>query len=465
MATNNYKPIGVTGLNVNGGRINEEFLTELRGDKWRRVIREMADQDETVAASLLLVEMIMRQVEFSVEPFSTDSMVDGESTKVVSPDDKERAVFVDDCLYDMANTWDDTIAEILTMLPWGFAPLEQTYKRRADGRIGWLSWSIRAQDSVDDWVWNPDGSVAGFWQMAPPNYRRVFIPAEKILLFRTTSRKENPEGKSILRGAYRPWYFKKNIANSEAIGIERNLNGFPVMYVPPEITSADATDDQKAAYAEAKNIVVNMRVDEQQGVVLPAYFDADGNRMFEIMLLSTSGTGQFDTDIVLRRYDRGIAMAMMTDVILIGHENVGSKALVGDRIGLLSTALTSWLDSICEVINRFAIPKLFKLNGWPVDQLPRLVHGDIEKINLVDLADYVSKLSGSIIEPDEELERHMRQQADLPEKAKPRKQPQPVIQPGPIDSDAPDDNEDEPDDAQMSREFTEAAKRIVARGW
>ncbi|WP_155274431.1 hypothetical protein [Piscirickettsia salmonis] len=44
-------------------------------------------------------------------------------------------------------------------------------------------------------------------------------------MFRTTSRKGNPEGRSILRNAYQPWYYKKNLESIESIGIERNLVG------------------------------------------------------------------------------------------------------------------------------------------------------------------------------------------------------------------------------------------------
>ena len=44
--------------------------------------------------------------------------------------------------------------------------------------------------------------------------------------------KGNPEGRRILRDAYRAWYFKKRLEEFEAIGVERDLAGMPVGKVP-----------------------------------------------------------------------------------------------------------------------------------------------------------------------------------------------------------------------------------------
>ena len=57
--------------------------------------------------------------------------------------------------------------------------------------------------------------LAGFTVKALPESGSKESRAEPLaaqwqaLLFRTKSRKDNPEGRSILRNAYRPWYFKE----------------------------------------------------------------------------------------------------------------------------------------------------------------------------------------------------------------------------------------------------------------
>jgi hypothetical protein len=471
MATSDYKNLGTTGLNRQGGRIYEEPLVALNGPRWRKIVREMSEQDAIIGAILFVAEMLIRQVEWTVEPFSdgtTTTDADGKTTQAISPDAQEHATFIEDCLYDMADTWDDTLAEILTMLPWGFAPLEVTMKRREDRSIGWAGWGIRAQDTVDEWQFDEDGNVTGIWQLAPPKYQRVLIPIEKCLLFRTTSRKGNPEGRSILRSAYRSWYMKKNIENIEGVGIERDLAGLPVAYVPPNILSSNATSDETAMLTSIKEIVTNIRRDEQEGVVWPLAYDDNGNKLFDLALLSTGGARSFDTDKIIGRYDQRIAMTVLADFILLGHEKVGSFSLSSDKTNLFGTALSAWLDSIAETVNRFAIPKLMRLNGWPADQLPRLVHGDLERVSMAELADYVSKLTGSnVIVADDDLERHMRQQADLPEPGTPRNPPEAAM---PEDDPSEDDPGEEPqedkpkDDAEMAA-MLQAAARILARGW
>ena len=76
------------------------------------------------------------------------------------------------------------------------------------------------------------GQSAGNDSDAASGLGTYTIPMSKALLFRTKSRKNNPEGRSILRNAYRSWYFKRRIQEIEGIGIERDLAGLPVMHGP-----------------------------------------------------------------------------------------------------------------------------------------------------------------------------------------------------------------------------------------
>ena len=129
------------------------------------------------------------------------------------------------------------------MLPFGYSVFEIVYKIRrgpnsrspkfrsnfTDGLVGWRKIAMRAQDTISEWVIDEDGGIRGYYQNAAPNYETVFIPIEKSLLFRTEVNKNNPEGRSLLRNAYRSYYFLKRIQELEAIGIERELAGLPVL--------------------------------------------------------------------------------------------------------------------------------------------------------------------------------------------------------------------------------------------
>ncbi len=183
-------------------------------------------------------------------------------------------------------------------------------------------------------------------QLDPSGAGLVTIPIEKALLFRTTTAKASPEGRSLLRNAVRPWWFKRRIEEFEAIGIERDLAGLPVAYVPPDYLSSNATQAEKQVLAAIQQIVTSIKRNEQEGVVFPAMFDADGHRVMDLQLLSSGGSRQFDTDRIITRYDQRIAMTVLSDFLLLGHDRVGSFALGSSKIDLWTSAVESIARSI-----------------------------------------------------------------------------------------------------------------------
>lgn len=239
------KEIGRIGQRRYGGVIYEEFLHELRGKRGIEAYREMSENDDVVGAILFAIEMLVRQTDWNVEP-GGDSQADIDA-----------AEFVESCMNDMQNTWIDTISEILSFLTFGWSYHEIVYKRRmgrtkdgrtrskyTDGLIGWRKLPIRAQETLYQWEYDDEDNLKGMTQMPPPSYNLYTIPIEKALLFRTKSRKDNPEGRSILRNAYRSWYFKRRIQEVEGIGIERDLAGLPVIYGPSDLDIWNPDDEQ-----------------------------------------------------------------------------------------------------------------------------------------------------------------------------------------------------------------------------
>jgi hypothetical protein len=259
----------------------------------------------------------------------------------------------------------------------------------------------------------------------------IKIPIEKALLFRTAAHKGSPEGVSILRRSWRAWYFKTKIEEIEAIGIERDLAGLPVMYVPENILRAETGADVLLR-DEFISVAVNVRRDEQEAVLMPLAFDEHGNQLYKFELLSSAGSRQIDTSVVLARKDRAIAGTMLADFILVGHEGVGSFALHSDKTALFGTALGSILDSIQAVLNRHLVPRLFALNGWQRESFPTWEHGDVEKMDMKLLGETVRNLaqSGMMLFPDDNLEDHLRHLLSFPARELDGLMPAPVSVPG-----------------------------------
>lgn len=406
--------IGRIGQKRYGGTFYEEFLRELRGKKGIETYREMAENDDTIGAILFAVEMLIRQASWNVEP--------GGDT----PKDKEAAEFVEQCMHDMQDTWTDTISEILSFLTYGWSFHEIVYKRRMgktrdqktrskynDGLIGWRKLPIRAQETLYQWEYDDEDNLIAMTQLPPPNYGLITIPMDKAMLFRTKSRKGNPEGRSILRNAYRSWYFKRRIQEYEGIGIERDLAGLPVFTAPEDIAIWDEDDpDMVKLRTGMEAMVQKIRVDELAGIVKP--------HGFEFELLNSGGSKQFDTNAIIQRYDTGMAMTVLADFVFLGHQQVGSFALSSDKTELFSMAIGAYLDIICETFNSQGIPQLIDVNGSHFDGItdyPKLAHGDIENADIQKLAAYIKDMTGvGILVPDDGLEDYVREAAGLPER-------------------------------------------------
>jgi hypothetical protein len=385
-----FSEIGASGFRRFGGQVYEEFLQQLRGLAGIRAYREMRDNDPIIGAVMFAIEQVIEKASWYIRAGGTSAL------------DKEAAEFLKSCMHDMTHTWQDFIGECLTMLTYGWCWIELCYKQRKgfnsnpklssrenDGLIGWQKLARRHQQSFYEWLYDEkDQDLVGFAQMPPPSYKIREIPLYKSIHLRTKLDSENPDGRSILRNAYRPWYFKKNIEEIEAIGLERDLVGLPIIH-PAE--GIDLDDPEHADIKEElKKIVANLRRDEQDGIVLPFGFELE-------LLGNGNSRRQFDTDKIINRYDKRVAASVLAQFIMLGMDRVGSFALNKGHSDLFLVAVQSMLNKLAEQINRNAIPKLFAANAkFAVlgSKLPYLKPSKVTDPNLSELADYVMKLGG-----------------------------------------------------------------------
>lgn len=411
--------LGSTGLKRSAGYINEEFLPALKGRKAVQVFREMSENDPVVGALLFAVDRLLRQINWRVEPASHNE------------EDKKAAEFLESCMEDMTHTWDEFITEVLTMLPYGWAYHEVIYKKRVgphekdakyrsrytDGKIGWRKMPIRSQETLQKWIFDDKGGIKGMVQLAPPQYKTTFLPIDKSLLFRVTTVKNNPEGRSFLRNAYRPWYYKKRLEEIEGIGVERDLAGLPVAKVPHDYLAAKKGTDKAKMVDAFRKMVRSVRRDEQEGVVIPTSYDQDTKQpLFDFSLLNSGGGRTFDTNSIIQRYEQRILMTVLADFIMVGHQGQGSYALHTDKTGLFRASINSVSQAIADVLNRYAVPRLFAVNGWKVDQLPQFEPGDVDPPDLQQLAMFMGQMNQAGVQwfPDPELEKFLRDAARLP---------------------------------------------------
>jgi len=404
-----FKEIGNTGLRESTGSIYEEFLPKLQWPRAGAVYQEMSYNDPVITAILLCSRQLIRKVEWSIEPASKN------------PADEEAAEFLRTCMNDMSTTWSAFIDDLMSFFEYGWSYMEVVYKKRNgskgkkgsskydDNRIGWRKISGRSQTTLHSWEIDEYGSIRGMRQYTSDGI--VFIPIERALLFRTTTARNNPEGKSFLRGAYRPWYFKKHIEEVEGIGIERDLAGLPVITAPAGLDLFDK-DNPKAVETknDALKLVSSIRRDRNEGIVL-----SDG---WKVELLSSNSNRQFDTNSVINRHDQRIAITMLSDIVMMGGDKVGSFALAKTKESMLAAALDAQLANVLDILNEIAVPRLFALNTFTgLTGLPKFKVTSVITPNLTELGNFIKALSGAQMPlfPDIDLENYLRRLVNFPE--------------------------------------------------
>lgn len=383
------KPQGIMGFKTSSGSIVEEFIRDLQFPAAGKVYQEMSSNDAVIGSCLYLIETVIRGANWDV-------IMDDPN----APFDEEAIAFVKSCMFDMSGqTWDDFICDALSMLIYGFSFHEIVYKIRrgplekdpkfkskySDGKIGWQMLAARSQATLSGWdIDKATGKAIAFLQdpsLVGVDGDIVPLQIEGNLLFKTKSAFGNPEGWSVLRRAYRSWYFKKYIEELEGIGIERNLAGIPVLSPPPDVPLFDANNDEMVKLLEwAQTLVNNLRQDKNHGIILPS-------TEWQLDLLGTNSASKgLDTDVVIRRYEARCAMALLSDVILLGGDRTGSFALAEAKQSLFVSSLTAIVESITSKINQEAIPMLFALNNMTTESYPKIVAKDIETPDIKEVA-------------------------------------------------------------------------------
>lgn len=394
---------GTTGLNVFSGIVQEEFLRELRGKEGYKRFDEMRRNSPIVGAMLFYHDMAIRKCSWNF-------------TNKADPESKdERVEFLNSARDNMAQSMDEFVSEALSCLPFGYSLFWVNYKRDKNNGIVWDTFSPRAQNTVHQWLLNypnqpgydpnkRNGEILGFVQQAPPTYKAETLKMERLIHFRTRVERNNPEGISLLRNAWVPYYYAKNLQSVEAIGYERDLNGLPVVSMPHGANVNE--DDVNSDVNKAKEIVRNVRNDEQGGVVKPFGWD--------FSLLSGSGKGFADIGRTIERYESRMLMAMLMQWIMLGQGSTGTYALSKDQTSIAEMIVNTSADMFCQTFTKQELPRILKLNGYDPTGIC-MEHSPAGDTDVSAFADFLQKVSDRITW-DAKDESWLRQMAGMPEK-------------------------------------------------
>ena len=405
--------IGYGGTNTRFGEIRgDEFLLDLKGKRGIKKYREMRDNDATVGAIMYATEQILRDVPRIIEPS------DKKNEKAI-----EMAEWLGTVFDDMEHTLDDHISEALSSLTFGFAVFEPVYKIRGgpsfvdqkrkskhdDGYYGIRKIASRAQWTIDKFdIEQKSGEILGVFQeqsVTGSNY----IPKNKMVHYRTTTVNNDPSGRSILRNAYKSYVFLNTMQTTEAIAVERELNGIPIIRIPSDYLAEDATDEQISVRTMAEKIGRDLKFNEQGSIVLPSDVwvvedKATTMRLVDVELIASKGTRNISIDPIITRYQHDIARSVMAEFLMLGAKSTGSYALSKSKTDIFLRSVESYINTIYDVINLQIVRPLWELNGFDVELMPVVKPGDVAPHDLDALGAYLRNLNGADINLTNQLD-------------------------------------------------------------
>jgi len=367
--------IGSLGINTFGGCSTEELKRELNWPNNIKIYKQMT-YSPSINSALTLYENIIGKVEWAYT-----------APQNPTEEDTKRAVIINEMMRDLdGGTWREFINDVLSMMVYGFSVHEKVYRRRYksngsrfnDGVIGWKKLAIRNQETIERFTFSPDGSdITGVKQnlygvgdtlgrYSSRGSQEVVLPRSKFMLFRTGKHKGNPFGVSHLRDAYSSWKYLTAIEEMEVVGFSKDLAGVPLLKIPPQYMSADASTDQKREYENFKNMIRNLQQNQQSGVILPQAFDLETKQpLFDLKLLSNEGGKKaFDSDKIKDYYKRAIYVALFAEVLIFGSASGGSFNLGVIKNSMTGAAAESMLKNIRDVLNNDLLVQTFQLNNW-----------------------------------------------------------------------------------------------------
>lgn len=382
------REIGHTGMSPFTGWLHREYNPLLRNQSGLRIYNEMRRADGTVRGSLRLMKTPILAARWFMEPASD------------SKRDQNVADFVWwNLTKGMSTSFPQFITEALLMLDFGFYMFEKVFtlndqRPQAKGKVTWKKLAPRHPLDLTEWLFDENGGPSGARVFNSQLGSDVAIPIDKLLIFTFDLEAGDLSGISVLRSAYKPWYFKQQLEKIDAIQKERHGIGVPVIKLPPNFSKDDL--------ALAQNMGRNIRTNEMAHIVLPPNWEVmfaklEGQPVDALKSIDYHN-GEIHKNILAAFMDR-------------------SAPTKDDDFTMFMKSTRYVADIVADIINKHLIPQLVDFNwsrlpnGYPQLRARRI--GEYADWRAQSFA--IRNLVGSnIIRPDDRLEDQLRVEMDLP---------------------------------------------------
>lgn len=389
---------GGSGTPISGVVIGaDDYNIALQGRRAIQTYDKMRRGDAQVHATLQVIKLNLLSARPIIVP-----PADGDTS------DEQIAEFVEACLLDddaMRHTWDFSLRHMLLKLDFGYSVLEKVWEIGPNNELRFHRLAPRLSPSIEEWHVDENGELIEVVQRANKNGREqtLIIPGEYAAVFVHDREGDNFNGISLLRSAFKHWYYKDQLYNIDAIAHERWGVGIPVAKL--ETNAVKTTANLNAI----EKLLEGLRSHHRAYAVEPpgvAYriLTPDGSRSNDGLMAS------------IEHHDVMIARNILAQFMNVGQAPNGTRSSTESLVEVFFTSIEGLGETIAGECKRQLIKPLCDLN-FPMQgrQYPSLRFTNIRKADHAALADSLSKLipTGAIT-PDADIENMLRQIMGLP---------------------------------------------------
>lgn len=428
--------VGRTGTTVYGGFLdNEEYNEDLRGSKAIETYRKMR-ADGTVKAMIRILTLPMRAAELQFDPAS---------------DSEEDKKIAEACLFAFQNmggmTWDDFVRQAFDgSFTYGHAVFEPVFVD-ANERPNIIDWdgqellapfkmAPRLQKTIYRWLISRSGALRGIQQLTFESLmddgepvesgtsestfsqgttgttRYITIPAEKLFVLAIDQEGANFKGESVLRSAYKHWYYKDNILRMLAVGIERHMVGTPYAITRQGIAPAEQTAVVNAlrtlrSHEKAYAVFNESQLASQTNVGMPP--------VGYLQMPTLGANGKLANDAI-NYEDRQMVVSILADFLSLGSGIGGnSNVMHRDKTSYFFLALLGYAQNFLDAFGSQTVRKFVDYNFPKAKAYPKPRFLGLETKDLSTLASSVSSLAtAGAVTLDAETENYVRDAFGLP---------------------------------------------------
>lgn len=335
---------------------------DLKFPQSARVFSKMAREDTQVKALIRATTLPIRRATWRIDPNGAPDDIVGHVAE-----DLRLTVLGDDPNRPLAPrsgrvSWEKHLEQALSALQYGVIFFEQVYEVGDDGLEHLVKLAPRRPGTIKKVNLALDGGLVSIEQDPITIDGKQFIPdpipISRLVAYAFDDSEGDWTGQSILRPAYKNWFYKNELLELENVGIDRNSSGYPVY------EGTEHTDDPKRDLEYGQDIVEGARSGRYTGASIPM-----GSKL---SFIGVSGQVLSPRNAI-EYHDAQMANAVLAHFLNLNGEG-GSYSLAETQQDLFVQSLQTTAEWIADIATQHIIEDLVRVAYPDHDGLmPRIV--------------------------------------------------------------------------------------------